>query len=226
MKLLDLYCGAGGCAVGYHQAGFEVVGVDIRPQKRYPFPFIQADALEFLASARLESFHVIHASPPCQQYSRARVLHGREYPDLVAATRDALRRTGKPYVIENVEGAPLLDPICLCGLMFGLKVFRHRLFETSEFLLQPPHLKHGDRRIGKDGFCCPAGHGDSGYGRVPSDHRTVVAWKNAMQIHWMTREELTQAIPPAYTRWIGEQMGERLPGMRSITGCSCDGEGG
>jgi DNA (cytosine-5)-methyltransferase 1 len=94
--------------------------------------------------------------------------------------------------------------------MFGLKVFRHRLFETAEFLLQPPHLSHGERRIGIDGYVCPAGHGDSGYVRVPSDHRTVVAWKRAMGIDWMTKAELSQAIPPAYTEWVGREMLVRI----------------
>lgn len=196
--------------MGYHQAGFEVVGVDIRPQPRYPFAFVQADALEFLQWARLDGFDVIHASPPCQQYSRARVLHGREYPDLVEPVRERLIASGLPYVIENVIGAPLREPVILCGVMFGLKVFRHRLFECSEFLLQSPHLAHGQRRIGKDGFVCPAGHGDSGSVRIPSDHRTSKAWAAAMGIDWMIMREMSQAIPPAYTRWIGEELMQRL----------------
>jgi DNA (cytosine-5)-methyltransferase 1 len=205
-RCLDLFCGAGGGAMGYHRAGFEVTGIDIKPQPRFPFSFVQADALEFLGMANLARFSLIHASPPCQAYSRARVLHGREHPDLVPAVRAALERTGKPYVIENVPGAPLIHPVLLCGLHFGLKVFRHRLFETDGWLLSMPHVPHGDRRIGRDGFCCPAGHGESGRVRVPADHRCMQCWRAAMGIDWMTRAELAQAIPPAYTQWIGEQL--------------------
>jgi DNA (cytosine-5)-methyltransferase 1 len=188
VKLLDLFCGAGGSAVGYSRAGFtEILGIDNRPQKRYPFAFRQADALEFLAGVKPGEFDLIHASPPCQAYTRARVLHARQHPDLVEATRTALQRTGCPYVIENVVGAPLLYPVVLCGLMFGLKVFRYRLFETDGWLLSPPHLDHGDCRIGRDGFCCVAGHGDANGHKgtrksVPPDHRRVDAWRRAMGI--------------------------------------------
>ncbi len=150
--LLDLFCGQGGSAMGYHRAGYEIVGVDRAAQPRFPFRFIQADALEFLACCRVSAFDLIHASPPCQRYSRAQVLHGREHPDLVPATREALVASGRPWVIENVVGAPLVHPVMLCGLMFGLKVFRHRLFETDGWLLSPPHEPHGMRRIGVDGF--------------------------------------------------------------------------
>lgn len=212
--VLDLFCGAGGCAVGYHRAGFDVLGVDIRPSPRYPFPCVRADALEFLQTANLAPITMIHASPPCQRYSRAQVLQGRTHPDLVPAVRAALVATGKPYVIENVVGAPLIHPVTLCGLMFGLRVFRHRLFETDGWLLSPPHEPHGDRRIGKDGFCCPAGDGDSGRRRIPSDHRRVDVWRQGMEIAWMTRDELAQAVPPAYTQWVGDQIRGRLQGER------------
>lgn len=204
--LLDLFCGAGGAGMGYHLAGFEVIGVDIKHQPRYPFAFIQADALEFLASAKLQGFDLIHASPPCQAYSVANNIHQREHPRLIEPLRALLVAAGKPYVIENVIGAPLLNPVMLCGMMFGLKVFRHRLFETDPAILVMPHARHGREQIGVNGFCCVAGHGDSGRGRIAADHRHIARWKVAMGIDWMTRDELAQAIPPAYTQWIGEQL--------------------
>lgn len=190
--------------MGYHLAGFEVVGVDINPQPRYPFEFHQADAMTF----PLDGFDVIHASPPCQAYSACRTMHtnrGKTYPDLVAKIRDRLLASRIPYVIENVMGADLIRPIMLCGTMFGLKLFRHRLFESSVFMLSPSHNSHSEV-IGKNGYVCMAGHGDSGMGRITPCHRNVAAWKNASGIDWMTRREMAQAIPPAYTRFIGKQI--------------------
>lgn len=222
LRLLDLFCGAGGCSMGYHLAGLHVEGVDIRPQPRYPFTFHQADTLEFLARHG-HKYDVIHASPPCQVYASTRSLPNvrPDHPDLLGPTRDALVRIGRPWVIENVMGAPMRPPtILLCGLMFGLGVFRHRLFESSLLLLTPSHLAHGRRRIGEGGMCCVAGDGSgsSGYRRkdgsgrrvVPYDHRSVAAWSVAMGIDWMTRKELAQAIPPAYTRYIGLQIRNQL----------------
>src|SRR6266700_1704986 len=141
-RLLDLFCGAGGAAMGYHRAGFDVVGVDIKPHPDYPFPMIAMDALDALAGAvRLDRFDVIHASPPCQAYSALRVLNTATYPDLVKPVREGLRQWGGPYVIENVPGAPLLNPVRLCGTEFGLTtrtdrhgqvwLKRHRLFESN-----------------------------------------------------------------------------------------------
>jgi Site-specific DNA methylase len=200
-RLLDLFSGAGGSAMGYHRAGFEVLGVDIKPQPRYPFPFVQADALEFLAGVRPGDFDLIHASPPCQAYSRL-PRRGRKYPDLVGVVREELQRTGSPFIIENVVGAPLISPIVLCGLMFGLRTYRHRLFECSEFLMQIPHRAHevpcppaGRRGLSEDGFISVCGN--------ISQMRFA---RRAMGIDWMTRDELTQAIPPAYTEFIGRQM--------------------
>src|SRR5688572_1791069 len=130
-KILDLYCGAGLGAKGYADAGFEVVGVDINPQPSYPYTFIQMDALLYLRllleNPEFPHFTHAHGSPPCQRYSRTQRIRDRGHPDLVASTREALKRIGLPYVIENVEGAPLLDPITLCGAMFGLRTYRHRL---------------------------------------------------------------------------------------------------
>lgn len=205
-KLLDLFCKAGGATRGYQLAGFHVTGVDIRPQPRYAGDrFIQADALAYLAD-HWQEYDAVHASPPCQGYSVcAGMPWVKERPMLIGAVRDLLRATGKPYAIENVPGAAkyMQAPVSLCGLSFGLKVFRHRLFECSFLLLAPSHLSHRGYRIGHDGFCCVAGGGDSGNGRVPADHRTVAAWRRAMGIDWMTQGELAEAVPPAYTNFVG-----------------------
>lgn len=159
-RLLDLFCGAGGCAAGYAAAGWLVTGVDHRPMPRFPFEFIQADALEFVREHGAE-YDAIHASPPCQRYSSTAALPNvkrERHVDLIAPTRDALAATGRPWVIENVERAPLTGAL-LCGLSFGLKVFRHRIFESSGLLFEPPHQRHGARRIGVGGFVCVAGNG-------------------------------------------------------------------
>lgn len=208
-RLLDLFCGAGGCTKGYQRAGFYVVGVDINPQPRYcGDEFVQADALEYVAEHGHE-FDAIHASPPCQAYSvTANMPWVGEYPQLIEPVRNLLQLIDKPYVIENVVGAPL-DGITLCGTMFGLQLFRHRIFETSWFMLGVPHTRHTEQ-IGKNGFVGMAGHGDSGRGRIPSDHRSVQAWKRASRIDWMTRDELAEAIPPAYTEYIGRHLIEVL----------------
>lgn len=214
IRILDLYCGAGGAAVGYHrafsEAGFEVesVGVDNASQKRYPFAFVQDDALAYTAAYGW-SFDFIHASPPCQRYSVTKVLPqcDRDYPDLLAITRYVLISIGKPYVIENVIGAPMPNAITLCGLMFGLKVFRHRRFESNLLLFQPGHLPHAGKRIGVDGYCCVVGNGDAGRNiKVDAFHWRKSTWQKAMGIDWMTKRELTQAIPPAYTEYIGRQL--------------------
>jgi len=143
-KLLDLFCCAGGAGVGYGRAGFDVVGIDITPQPRYPFPFIQADALT-IDPRFLALFDVIHASPPCQSYSdlAKRNRNGHKWPRLIEPVREILQRTGLPYVLENVEGAPLNDPLVLCGTMFPkLRVIRHRLFESNVPLLSRAHKPH------------------------------------------------------------------------------------
>ena len=206
--LLDLYCCAGGAAVGYYRAGFDVVGVDKEPQPRYPFRFVCDDALIYLRD-NSSMYDAVHASPPCQAFTagkNGRPERGFNHPRLIEPTRDALRASGKPYIMENVVGAPMDAPIMLCGTMFGLTVFRHRLFESNCFLMQPPHEKH-TARIGFGGFCCVAGHGDAGKNvRVPADHRTKAAWEAAMGIDWMHKPELAQAIPPVYTEFLGRQL--------------------
>lgn len=224
-KLLDLYCGAGGAAMGYHQAGFDVVGVDIDPQPNYPFEFVQADALEFLAwrtrhtdrrvDDAIASADVIHASPPCQDHSTLSAMqpkgHGTGW--LLPASRELLVHTRLPYVIENVVGADMINPVTLCGSSFGLGVRRHRLFELSwapgfvppcAHYLQPAPIDvtgTGGPRLGDR---LDAAGGSS---RKP---RNLAEARNAMGINWMTRVELSQAIPPAYTAWVGQSLLESL----------------
>jgi DNA (cytosine-5)-methyltransferase 1 len=210
-RLLDLFCGAGGAGVGYHRAGFEVVGVDINPMPHYPFEFHQGDALEYLAEHGHE-FDAIHASPPCQDYSVTQRIHGNEYPRLIGPTRDLLLQIGKPYVIENVAGASdeMISPVILCGLMFNLLVIRHRCFETSFFVMEPYHTHAGVKVFTN------ASRGYSAF-RKGATH-ICVAGNNfdpkdgalAMGIDWMTREELAEAIPPAYTNFIGTQLMRQL----------------
>lgn len=200
MKVLDICCGAGGCSMGYDWAGFNVIGVDEAPQKHYPFEFIQDDAMKFLKSADLSEFDLIHASPPCQQYSKASApmrKNGKCYPDIIKQIRSLLIRSGKPFVIENVEGAPLIRPRMLCGSFFGLGVIRHRLFESNFYIPSLGRCQHrGTVKNGDYFTVCGNGSG--------KDRDTVKNWSDAMNIHWMTRQELTQAIPPAYTQYVGE----------------------
>lgn len=211
-RILDLFSGAGGAAMGYHRAGFDVVGVDINPQPRYPFTFIQSDAMTF----PLDGFGAIHASPPCQAYSVAAVQQrkaGVEYPDLVADTRDMLNASGVPWVIENVPGAPIRPDFKLCGCMFDLpSLRRERWFETSWLGFQlRPRCHHEGPTFSVTGHGPGGGNGQyarwvAAHGRTPriSDARA------AMGIDWMNRDELSQAIPPAYTQHIGEQLLEHL----------------
>jgi DNA (cytosine-5)-methyltransferase 1 len=193
--LLDLYCCAGGAAKGYYEAGFEVIGVDINPQPRYPYQFIQYDAKEFLQHYDLSLFSAIHASPPCQLYSSTNYFLKREYPDDVAAIRFLLSQTELPYVIENVPQAPLRNPMMLCGLMFGLGVIRHRAFESNVFLTEPPHPKHHKQQGMTGAFTTVAGNSYQ-----------VKRGREDMGINWMIKKELSQAIPPVYTEYIGRQL--------------------
>lgn len=203
MRLLDLFCGAGGAAMGYHRAGFsDIVGVDLEPMPRYPFEFARGDALEFLVRHGRE-FDAIHASPPCQKYTFLKSRwREKDHADFISHVRALLYGYAVPWVIENVVGAPMRFPIILCGSMFGLKVRRHRYFESSEFLFCPPcrHLKEV-KTVGV--------YGNTGGSekRKPLCRRHLInEWKEAMGIDWMTGKELTQAIPPAYTEYIGRQL--------------------
>ncbi len=217
--LLDLFCGAGGAAMGYYRAGFDVVGVDIAPQPNYPFDFEQVDAMNVLRGrwwhVRPTQFDVIHASPPCQRYSDLsnRNNNADDWPDLVPIVRELLTIWDVPYVIENVEGAPLIDPITLCGTMFaGLRVIRHRLFKSNMPLTSPPHGRHPlvfthDKRKAHYGHLDQ----DTSFVQVTGGGNATVANKaDAMGIDWMTGAELNEAIPPAYTEFIGAQLLQHL----------------
>jgi DNA (cytosine-5)-methyltransferase 1 len=202
-RLLDLFCGAGGAAMGYHRAGFEVVGVDINPQPHYPFEFHQADALTY----PLEGFDAIHASPPCQAYTRKSATWGRarvnviEHPDLIGRTRERLRASLMPWVMENVVGAPLHAQLLLCGSMFGLRIQKHRLFEANWALPFPP---------------ADCDHRDL-YNPWQGAGRTADKLRAAQDTPWIPMHggasrkagytgDLNNAIPPAYTEWIGRQL--------------------
>ena len=201
MKLLDLFCGAGGAGEGYRLAGFDVTGVDVCPQPKNPHEFIMADAIEYLAAYGYQ-YDAIHASPPCQAYTKATKqwrMKGRKYADMIHITREALVEIGKPYVIENVPGSPLNNPILLNGSVFGIKIHRPRYFETSFFMMQPDvppmkPVKMGRSVIDGD-IVQPVGH-FSGVRYVAKE----------MGCAWMGQKELAQAIPPAYTEYIGKQM--------------------
>jgi DNA (cytosine-5)-methyltransferase 1 len=227
-RLLDLFCGGGGAAMGYHRAGFDVVGVDINPQPHYPFEFHQGNALTVLKKALtsrlaspgemgwLDGFDAIHASPPCQSYTRKGADWGRQrnhwidHPDLLAETRELLRASGLPYVIENVPGAPIDAQLELCGTHFGLRIIKHRLFEANwPLLMAPASCDHSDV-----------------YNPWAGAGRSAEKLRAAMGIDWLpisggaSRKagytgDLFNAIPPAYTEWIGTQLMNMLdsPGV-------------
>jgi DNA (cytosine-5)-methyltransferase 1 len=231
--LLDLFCGAGGAAVGYHRAGFDVIGVDIKPMPRYPFEFIQASATNMLDTLllggttndartdckigwgyRLGSFAAVHASPPCQAYSTGTNTarkNGKVYPKLIEPTRERLIKIGLPYVIENVPGAPLTDPVTLCGSQFGLQaelpgygpvgLRRHRLFETSwPFAGIGPH-NHSLRSVSVTGHGATTGNRKILGRAVP-----LKIMRELMGIDWMPLSTLAQSIPPVYTEYVGKQL--------------------
>ncbi len=221
-RLLDLFCGAGGAAVGYHRAGFDVVGVDIKPQPHYPFEFVQAEALAFHSDSLQRwgvapYFAAIHASPPCQAYSVLRRANpDAEYPNLIEPTRELLEATGLPYVIENVPGAPTRHLIVLCGSMFGLgangrQLRRHRNFELSFSMMSPP-CQHEGEAIGVYGggptgrYTFENGAKKDYYNRRGGYQGTIAEKQEAMGIDWMNAAEINQAIPPAYTELIGHQL--------------------
>lgn len=182
--------------MGLHLAGFDVTGVDINQQPKYPFKFHQADALYF----PLEEFDFLWASPPCQKHTKAKKLQGNDHPCYIEAIRDRFNASGKPYCIENVPGAPLRNIIFLCGTMFDLKTYRHRIFEVNFPVQQPFHYphKHPQAKMGrpvKDGeFIQVVGH----FSNVPLA-------REAMGIDWLGQNELREAIPPAYSKYIAEQ---------------------
>lgn len=218
-RLLDLFCCEGGAGMGYARAGFDVTGIDLRRWPNYPFEFHRADAIEYARDHSTE-FDAIHASPPCQAHSVLKHRHPdvfdsmlfplTSHPDLVPATRDMLNSTGLPFIIENVPGAPLIDPVVLCGSMFGLgadcedgyrQLQRHRLFESNVALSPPGPCRHSGLVVGVYG---------NGGGGVRAATRGYKATKregnDALGTGWMSVAGMSQAIPPAYTQWLGAQL--------------------
>lgn len=217
--LLDLFCGAGGAGMGYSRAGFEVVGIDIEPQAHYPFTFHQADALdpsEWLEATNGREPDAIHASPPCQFYTRLKTLpwlRDREYWQSIPPTMALIRAAGVPWVVENVESRAAAEalgsPLMLCATMFGLRwddgreLYRHRLFASSEFMLAPGHPKHQTVLV-PGPLLKDRGRLNNGY--VVGGHQNGLRAKNALGIDWMTGSELSQSVPPAYTEWLGHRL--------------------
>lgn len=201
--------------MGYYSAGFQVVGVDIKPQPNYLFDFIEGDALE-VAREIGHHFVAIHASPPCQRFSTLaqRNRNGDSWPDLIEATREVLKEIGSPWIIENVVGAPLQNPIMLCGTMFnGLRVIRHRLFESSIPLVPPPHpAKHPlvfthDKRKAHYGAL---NQNESFVQVTGGGNASLYNKRDAMGCEWMSGKGVNEAIPPAYTEYLGRQLLEKL----------------
>lgn len=206
-KLLDLCAGAGGAAMGYARAGFEVTGVDINPQPNYPFSFIRDDALHFLRQ-HADRYDAIHVSPPCQRHSAMTACRpglADEYDDIIAPVREMLIATRLHYVIENVPGSPLIDPVWLCGQMFGLELYRHRGFEANFPIVAPEHPEHVIP-------ASKAGHWKPGTIMSVAGH-VAPMWKAREVmggIDWMTRDELGESIPPLYTEHVGRSLMDAL----------------
>lgn len=225
-RLLDLFCCQGGASRGYADAGFEVVGLDLDPQPRYPYGFRRGDALEVmnglldgavmefreregsLRRLSLDDFDAIHASPPCQAKTKAQKIQGRVHPRLIAPTRTLLKETGLPYIIENVvpdgdgvDPDPLIDPVMLCGAMFGIETYRHRLFETNWALDVPDHPIHLARttKMGRRPI-------DGEFMHVVGNFSGVDKGRRVMGMPWASRDGLREAIPPAYSEFIGRQL--------------------
>ncbi|WP_406316972.1 SAM-dependent methyltransferase [Streptomyces sp. NBC_00118] len=200
-RLADGYCCQGGAGMGYHRAGFDVTGFDKDAQPRYPLAFHQSDAIAFILKYGAE-FDFIHVSPPCQHDTDCQRLQGNSHPDLIGPTRDALNATGRPWVMENVRGAAakLRNPVMLCGTMFGLRVYRHRYFETGGgFTLAPPaHPVHTVPQA-KMGRPVPPGH----FGQYVGNFSGVQAARDILEVPWMNRDGIRECIPPAYTAYIG-----------------------
>jgi DNA (cytosine-5)-methyltransferase 1 len=199
---LDLFCCQGGASAGYEREGFAVLGVDVDPQPRYPFAFVQADAVEFLARYG-HLFDSVSASPPCQAFTMAQRIQGNEHPDFITPTRKLLVELGRPWAMENVPGAPLEFPVTLCGAMFGLHTYRHRLFETGGgfTFTAPEHPEHKAKNV-KMGR--PLRPGD--FYHAVGNFTGVDYVRRDLDMPWATRDGLRECIPPAYSAYIGRQL--------------------
>lgn len=211
--ILDLFCGGGGASRGYYDAGFDVIGVDINPQPNYPYEFHQGDFREVFYELK-HRVDAVHGSPPCQKYSKglagvnAKLGRQLNHPDFVPTTQQMFDSSGLPFIIENVPGAPLRNPTVLCGSSFGLPIRRHRLFETSFFVESMP-CDHSWQNEYKYPSNAKDKYGNYRKSRVVqvygiSSQKNYQLWPEAMGIDWMTPKELSQSIPPAYTKYIGE----------------------
>ena len=211
-RIADFFCGAGGAGMGLHRAGFEVVGFDLKPQPNYPFEFHHADALE----VDLRGFDAVWASPPCQFYSRLRYLpwlRGRVYWRSIPPTREHVLASGLPYIIENVQDArwDMENPSVLCGMALGIPLYRHRAFESPFLVLAPPHVKHTQVIASGRASLAKRRHGNQGFKEISRNSIAgyvagVERIRKVMGIDWMTRNELAQAIPPAYSECLGKQL--------------------
>ncbi|WP_433341206.1 SAM-dependent methyltransferase [Streptomyces sp. CA-253872] len=212
-RLLDAFCCQGGAAKGYADAGFDVTGIDLNPQPRYPYPFIQGDAVAFLRAYGHE-FDAIHASPPCQHDSACQRIQRNTHPDLIAPTRTALKATGRPWVLENVGGAlpKLRRPVMLCVPMFGVRTYRHRYFEPGGGLTlpQPTHPEHTvpQAKMGRPVL-------EGWYGQHVGNFSGVAHAREVMGVPWMNRDGIRECIPPAYTAWLGTHLLARLTGAEA-----------
>lgn len=209
--ILDLYCCQGGAAAGYARAGLTPTGVDLKHQARYPYEFHQGDAIDYV-KAHGDVYDAIHASPPCQAHSHAQQIMQNEHPDLIAPTREALEATGKPYIIENVVGAPLHSPALLCGHTLGLRTFRHRIFETNWPYTPPAHAAHPATTV-KMGRALKPGD----YYHAVGNFISVDYVRDDLGVPWMTREGIRECIPPTYTAHIGAQLVAHLAGEGGTT---------
>ncbi|MFJ3954281.1 SAM-dependent methyltransferase [Streptomyces libani] len=201
-RVLDAFCCQGGAGMGWHLAGAEVTGIDKDPQPRYPFRFIQGDAIDYIR-AHGHEYDLIAGSPPCQHDSECQRIRGNTHPDLIAPTRTAMEATGRPWVIENVRGAvpKLRQPVMLCGAMFGLQTYRHRYFETRGFTLTPPEHPVHVAPQAKMGRPVPEGH----FGQYVGNFSGVPQARQVMGVPWMNRDGIRECIPPAYTQHIAAQ---------------------
>lgn len=206
-RLLDLYCCQGGASAGYVAAGFDVTGVDMDPQPRYPYRFVRDSALGYLfhviETGEIGQYAAVAASPPCQGYAAARTIRGNEHPsaDQLPLVRQMLAECGIPYIIENVVGAPMRDPVMLCGTMFGLRTYRHRLFESNVPLAAPPHPRHIRTAVKLGRKLSP----DDFYTAVGNFHSVGIV-REDMGVPWMSRDGVRESIPPAYTEHLGRQL--------------------